>query len=80
MMAKSFSVVTVEELEQIAVDGARRLGYEGLKDRQLEEIVSFLQGNDTFVALPTGYGKSLIYGVLPYSFDKMRGITLIYNF
>ena len=33
-MAKLFSVVTVEELEH--------LGYEGLKDRQLEAIVSFL--------------------------------------
>ena len=42
MMAKLFNVVTVEELEQIVVDGAWRLGYEGLKDRQLEAIVSFL--------------------------------------
>ena len=62
-MVKSFSVVTVEvtveELEQIAVDGAQRLGYEGQKDRQLEAILSFLQGNDTFVTLPTGYGSHL---------------------
>ena len=28
---------------------------------------------DTFVILPTGYGKSIIYGVLPMTFDFMRG-------
>ena len=28
---------------------------------------------DTFVALPTGYGKSIIFGVLPLLFDKMLG-------
>ena len=77
MVESSVSVLTVKELEQIAIESARRLGYDGLKDKQLEAIVSFLQGNDTFVALPTGYGKSLIYAVLPYSFDRMKGMTLI---
>ena len=33
-----------------------------------------MSGNDTFVSLPTGYGKSVIYGVLPPLFDKLRGI------
>ena len=47
------------DLAQIAIEAARRLGYDGLKKKQLEAVVSFLQGNDTFVALPTGYGKSL---------------------
>ena len=28
---------------------------------------------DTFVSLPTGYGKSIIYGVLPILFDKLNG-------
>jgi len=61
------------DLAQIAIEAARRLGYNGLKKKQLEAVVSFLQGNDTFVALPTGYGKSLIYAVLPYSFDRIKG-------
>ena len=32
-----------------------------------------LNKRDTFVILPTGYGKSIIYGVLPMTFDFMRG-------
>ena len=31
-----------------------------------------LNKRDTFVILPTGYGKSVIYGVLPMTFGFMR--------
>ena len=44
-----------------------------LKDKQLEAVLSFMSGNDVFVSLPTGYGKSLIYGILPLAFDIFRG-------
>ena len=43
-----------------------------LKEKQ-EAILSFIQGHDSFVSLPTGYGKSLIYGILPTIFDKLKG-------
>ena len=49
------------------------LGIHKLKDKQMEAISSFVQGNDTFVSLPTGYGKSVIYAVLPYVFDRLKG-------
>ena len=38
----------------------------------------FVEGKDTFVTLPTGYGKSIIYGILPIVFDKMRGKFVAY--
>ena len=60
-------------LEEVIRESALRLGYKELKHEQIKAISSFAQGNDTFVALPTGYGKSLIYAVLPYVFDVKRG-------
>ena len=60
-------------LEKIIKESGSHLGYGELKNKQMKTILSFVQGNDTFVALPTGYGKSLIYAVLPYVFDIARG-------
>ena len=51
-----------------------------LKPKQIEAIKSFESGKDTFVSLPTGYGKSIIFAVLPLLFDYMHGepsITII---
>ncbi|XP_019854955.1 PREDICTED: ATP-dependent DNA helicase Q-like SIM [Amphimedon queenslandica] len=44
-----------------------------LKDKQREAMVTFMSGYDVFVVLPTGYGKSIIYGFLPYAFDLYKG-------
>ena len=48
-------------LEEVIRESASRLGYKELKHEQMKAILSFVQGNDTFVGLSTGYGKSLIY-------------------
>ena len=44
-----------------------------LKDKQVIALEAILSGSDVFVSLPTGYGKSIIYALLPRSFDKLRG-------
>ena len=46
-------------LEQITIESAQCIEYYGLKEKQLETTASFLQGNDTFVALPTGMASHL---------------------
>ena len=51
---------------------AEKLGIH-LKEKKSEAVLAFLSGNDIFVSLPTGYGKSLIYGILPIVFDFMNG-------
>lgn len=51
---------------------ATRLGYPELKKEQSEAVLSFVQGKDVFVSLPTGYGKSLCYGVIPLVVDEMK--------
>ena len=44
-----------------------------LKDKQVEAIQKFCQGLDVFVSLPTGFGKSMIYELLPLIFDRVKG-------
>ena len=56
-------------IKQHVIESTKKFGVE-LKDMQMK---CFVGGRDTFVSLPTGYGKSLIYGILPYVFDKLRG-------
>lgn len=50
-----------------------RFGIEGLKPEQEKAIRTFVDGNDVFVCLPTGYGKSLGFALLPYVYDDLRG-------
>ena len=62
-----------KDLRQAVLDSARFLGYSSMKEKQIEATCAFVEGHDTFVSLPTGYGKSLVYAVLPLVFDKIRG-------
>ena len=70
-MALSFG----SDLRAVISEVARKHGYEHLKEEQLSAIEKFVSGHDVFVSLPTGFGKSLIYGLLPAVFDRMRGHT-----
>ena len=54
-------------------ESAALMNFDPLKPKQLEAVQSFLSGNDTFVSLPTGYGKSVIYALLPVVFDSLLG-------
>ena len=53
--------------------GLTRLGYMSLKPEQLSAIDAILRGRDTFVSVPTGFGKSLVYQVLPFCADWLTG-------
>ena len=44
-----------------------------LKKEQQEAIKAVYDGYDTFVWLPTGYGKSICYQCLPFLFDYKLG-------
>ncbi len=40
-------------------------GIEALKPQQEEAIIKFMQRRDVFAVLPTGWGKSLIFQIVP---------------
>jgi len=43
-----------------------------LRPRQRETIVHLLAGKDVFAQLPTGYGKSLCFQLLPFVWDALN--------
>ena len=51
---------------------ATSLGYNALKTEQEQAMEAFSRGKDVFVSLPTGYGKSLCYTLIPRIFDMLR--------
>lgn len=42
------------------------------KEQQLETIASYVNGQDTVLVAPTGFGKSLIYQIAPFMYDEER--------
>ena len=48
-------------------------GYSELRDYQRKTIEAYLSGRDVFVYAPTGAGKSLIFELAPYTFDRLFG-------
>ena len=52
---------------------ANSLGYV-LKMEQEQSLRKFVAGNDVFVSMPTGFGKSLCYILLPCIFDLIREV------
>ena len=52
----------------VSVDKAsKRLGFLSLKSQQTRAITRFLEGNNLFVSLHTGSGKSLCFALLPFT-------------
>ena len=49
--------------EEILCNCACRYGYQSLKPEQKSAVIAFMVGNDVFITLPTGFGKSLSYFV-----------------
>ena len=46
-----------------------------LKSQQKQAIVAVYEGKDVFVFLPTGFGKSVCFQVLPFLFDHKLGLS-----
>ena len=58
-------------LESAIGKAAQNLGYDFVKAEQLKVISSVVRGQDVFAVLPTGFGKSFCFSVLPYVHDQL---------
>ena len=66
------------DAKQAAVDEAIKYACSKMKIKELlpeqdKCVRAFLEGKDVFICLPTGYGKSLCFAILPHLFDYLRG-------
>ncbi len=57
--ATSISLRSDYDYGSIISKAAQSLGYSELKKEQHEAVMKFVTGNDVFISLPTGFGKSL---------------------
>ena len=69
-MAAGIDCAMIEAVARIV---AAEAGYNNLKQEQVQAVVEFVLGRDVFVSLPTSYGKSLIYGILPEVIKRAQG-------
>ena len=63
---------SMEEFQRMLSAAAAKLGFSSLREKQKEIVTAFAKGNDVFVSLPTGSGKSLCFYILPWLFDDLR--------
>ena len=68
-------------MERSLVYAVARVGCSSLslKPEQKECIKYIFDGKDVFVWLPTGFGKSLCYEVLPFIFDRSLAETTAFS-
>ena len=62
------------ETEQAIDKAVQAVGLQSLKPIQRHVISSFVGGSDVFVSLPTGFGKSYCFVLLPLVFDYIFGV------
>ena len=65
MAAKGLSRLCFNDAVQKALKALANCTIESLTPYQSKALYSVLNGEDTFVSLPTGHGKSLIYHLAP---------------
>ncbi len=66
------SVATDPTVLAAAVEyGIQKLGYERIKPEQLSAVQAALKGEHVFVSVPTGFGKSLVYQLLPFCAESL---------
>ena len=61
------------EIDTALDQAVTKKGYLELRREQELAVKKFAMGNDVFVSLPTGSGKSVCFSILPIVFDLLRG-------
>ena len=57
-----------------------QMAHDCLKDGQRKPILKVFEGNHCFISLPIGYGKSLIFQILPLAIKYCRRYEDIHQY
>ena len=60
----------------ISLAASKSFGYDNFREGQMEAIIAFLDGKDTFVSMKTGGGKTLCYALSAICFE---GLTIVFS-
>ena len=72
MPSKMYSQKTIEDAIGFSLE---KIGLSKFKTEQEKALSYFLNKNDVFVSLPTGFGKSSIYEAVPFCCDFINTVT-----
>ena len=62
----------VVRIDTSIVFAKQTFAVQAVRKEQEQAIRAFVEGNDVFLSLPTGYGKSLCFAMLPFVYDRLR--------
>jgi len=66
--------LNIENLVLLAMK--KIFGFDKFREGQMEAIIAYLSGKDTFVSMKTGGGKTLCYAISAVCFE---GLTIIFS-
>ena len=69
-----YHAIETSIIKQVIFKSVHQLGYDRPRPNQLEAVLHFVSGQDTFILLPTGSGKSLCFACVPLVYDRFREI------
>ena len=78
-MAEDNEELTQQDFQKAVSGVCSTFGVQKLYPQQEKALSEFLSGNDVFVNLPTGYGKSLIYQMAPLVAMNFQSSTAVFQ-
>lgn len=65
---------TQDNMDEAISYALQKLSYPSIRDYQKKVVEGYVAGKDVFFCAPTGSGKSLVFEIAPFVFQKVKNI------